>query len=253
MRFFADFFYKRSGALGVVVLLCFLSFTWGCRSSASDKEEADTASLPADFGKHSDSDKARYLLEHNVSVDSLASFVIECVGGNVPGVSFTDFDDIELLVAERLGDEALGTYLLCFETGMQRLPLAKKYQLKKQLPLTDMSLLGFTLGLDYSNKIIDSQLSLGKVDREVAEFYRACNQEESVYEDFLKGLATGLTKSASRGVPEDVAAKYANRHAPETTGRYPSASSAPASEPSEPEEAAEEAFSSIGEVSHVIE
>lgn len=197
----------RRRCRGVILpaVLCLL-----CLSCASRSEVAHDSSqaLPADFASLSDRDKARVLIDRGVSADSLAVFIIDCVEGGKPGVTFTDFDAVETYVGERLGDEAYEAYTVSFEANLQRLPLDRKYLVKRDIPLTDMSLLGFSLGLEYVNKVIDNSLSIGKVDREVAEFHRACGDDESIYQDFLKGFATGIRESGERQVPEAVAEKY---------------------------------------------
>lgn len=182
----------------------------GCGSRAEEKPGHDSASLPENLGKLSDTEKARVLLDRGVSADSLALFVIECVEGRKPGVTFTDFNGVETYVEQRLGEEAYGAYTVCLDANLQRLPLSKKYMVKRELPLTDMSLLGFTLGLEYVNKVIDNDLSIGKVDLEVAEFHRACGSDEALFQDFLEGFSTGIRESAGREVPEAVAEKYGN-------------------------------------------
>ena len=180
----------------------------GCGTRTGEGQRGDTAALPENLGTLPDSAKARVLLDHGVSPDSLALFVIECVEGRKGGVTFTDFNSVETYVEQRLGEEGYGAYTVCLEANLQRLPLGKKYMVKRELPLTDMSLLGFTLGLEYVNKVIDNGLSIGKVDLEVAEFHRACGSDEALYQDFLEGFSTGIRESAGREMPEAVAEKY---------------------------------------------
>lgn len=183
----------------------------GCGRGSGPTTGPGEEALPENMGALSDREKARVLLDSGVSPDSLAVFVIDCVDGLKPGISFSDFNGVETYVAERLGEDAYGAYTVCLEANLQRLPLGKKFLVKRDLPLTDMSLLGYTLGLEYVNKVIDNGLSIGKVDREVAEFHRACGADESIYRDFLDGFATGIRESAGRDVPDAVAEKYGVR------------------------------------------
>lgn len=186
----------------------FAALLAGCASRTEGKQGHDSAPLPDNLGTLADTEKARVLLDRGVSADSLALFVIECVEGRKPGVTFTDFNGVETYVEQRLGEEAYGAYTVCLEANLQRLPLSNKYMVKRELPLTDMSLLGFTLGLEYVNKVIDNNLSIGKVDLEVAEFHRACGSDEALFRDFLEGFATGIRESAGREMPDAVAKKY---------------------------------------------
>lgn len=187
-----------------VILLFVLS------ACAGSEENSVDASLPSDFASLPDTAKVRVLLDQGVSADSLAAFVCESLNGKHGNVSFSDFDGIEIYVGERMGDEAAGMYGMSFEMYMQYLPLDKRYKVKIAMPLTDIETLGYTLGLEYVNQVIDNQMTIGQVDREVAALRRVCASDEDTFEHFLKGFATGIqiSTSAAREVPSAIVTKY---------------------------------------------
>lgn len=188
------------------------SLLWGACLRAGDGKVQDASGvegLPEGFASMPDTAKVRLLLDAGVSVDSLASFVVSCSAGQHGSVTFTAYEDVERVVTERLGEENAGMYLVYLEANLQRLPLDKKYAIKRSMPLTDISLLGYNLGLEYVERVLDAGLKIGRVDLEIAEFHRACGSDEGLYEDFLAGFAAGIRASANRNVPPEIVRKYA--------------------------------------------
>lgn len=190
--------------------LCFslallLIINAGCKNSA---ETGIDASLPANFAALSDTAKVRVLIDRGITPDSLAAFVCESINGKHGDIRFSEFDDIEIYIGEKLGDEAAGMYGMSFEMNMQQLPLDKRYTIKMSLPLTDITTLGYTLGLEYVNQVIENKMTIGQVDREIAEFRRACASDEDTYEHFLKGFSTGIQVSTDKDISPAIVAKY---------------------------------------------
>lgn len=180
----------------------------GCARGGSDTDSSSGEALPPHIESMPDTAKARVMLDAGVSPDSLASFVVNCVDGKHQGITFSEFDAVENYVAERLGESALDTYDVSFEASLQALPLDKKYKVVRETKMVDEPLIGYTLGLEYVNRVVDNSLSIGKVDLEVAELKRACNSDESVYNDFLVGFAAGISHTPADLLPQEVTDKY---------------------------------------------
>lgn len=188
-------------------LLCILTglLLTACGSKEGEQQTSD---IPDDFSTLSDTQKIQRLIDAKVTTDSIAHFVTECLDGRHPGVTIKDPDAVMLYVGEKLGDEEMGNYAMSFDMYLQALSPASKYKTRIAMPATDRERLGYDLGLEYVNQVVDKKLTIGQVDRDVTALQRAAATDEDTYENFLTGFAEGIKLSADRGIPTAVISKY---------------------------------------------
>lgn len=191
----------------LVVLLLVLSFG-SCSSGSNDGSASIDKSLPAGFASLTDSAKIRVLIDQGVSPDSIGVFVCEVAEGKHPGISIADYMAVDTYIYERLGESGFGLYRLAFDSYASSMPLVSKMKLYMASGLGDLDRLGYELGLEYVNQVMEQKLTIGKVDREVAELRRACDNDEDTYNRFLKGFAAGISTRAPGEVPAEIIAEY---------------------------------------------
>ena len=203
--------------LCLVAAMAFLLFS--CGKSDGGNNVIDS-SLPADFATMSDSAKVRVLLDHGLSPDSIAVFVCETAEGKHPGIAFKDFTVVDTYMYERLGETGFGLYRQAFDSYMEYMPLVAKMKMLMASPLADLDRVGYELGLGHVNQVIEKRLTIGKVDREVAELRRACGNDEDTFNRFLRGFAAGINTRAAGEIPAEIVAEYGTPGPARTAPRY---------------------------------
>ncbi len=192
-------------------VLCAAALIWasGCKNNEAD--DATTAAMPRNFASSSDSVKVKMLLDHNVSLDSLAQYVCLAAAGEIKNVNITDFGQIDAYIYTHRGEKDYEVYALAFDECRKSLPLTSKLTLYKKNALQDPDKIGYQLGLEYVNDVMDKKLTIGKIDKEVAEFRKACGADEDTYKRFLKGFSVGLSTRASGEIQDDILVQYGQR------------------------------------------
>lgn len=205
--------------INILALIVMLLTTIGGFTSCTDHKIAEqhdntlsNVTLPDAFAAWSDSTKIDYLLNNGFTIDSIASFVIMCAEGSNTDISFNDYDSIEYYINNRLGSESAQRYGVLIEANLQTLPLAAKYSVYLRLPIGKNSLLGYNLGLEYVDRILNTELNLGRIDLEIAEFHRACGSNEGVFEDFLDGFAAALKQCRDTSLSPEIISKYGSEY-----------------------------------------
>lgn len=192
---------------GVFILMLSLLLL-SCVGNTGDVRNEESAELPDNFSVLSDTAKIAVLLDAGVQPDSIASFVLLCAQEHYPGVTVTDYKGVKNYVERRLGKDGVAAYTACLEANMQTLPLSNQYLLKRSMHQVNPSMLGYTLGLEYVTRVADMNLSIGKVDFEVAELNRACADDEDIYKDFLTGFSAGIQAFEGDGISDEIVKKY---------------------------------------------
>lgn len=164
----------------------------GLLMSCSSDKSAELKDLPTDFAAQSDTAKIGILIDRGIGPDSIAHFVAGSLEGKHKDVTFRNLDEVEAYIFERMGNENATAYTMSLEIYIQQLPLDVRYRLKMDSPLTEVEKLGYELGLEFTNQVINQNMTKGQVDHEVANLRRACGDDEETYEHFLTGLAAGL-------------------------------------------------------------
>lgn len=195
-----------SGKLGLYlsVVMCMLL----CACNGKDSDNSTMAGLPRDFSSKPDSTKVHMLLDNGMPLDSLAVYVCKAAVGDIQGVSINDFASIDAYIYAAKGEKEYEVYALAFDECKKQLSLVKKLRLYKKNALEDPDKIGYQLGLQYVNDVIYNKLTIGKVDREIADFRRACGDDEDTYNRFLKGFAVGISTRTPGEVPQDIIDQY---------------------------------------------
>lgn len=178
-----------------------------CGSSDSGSSALDK-SLPSDFASLPDTSKVRVLLDKGVAPDSLAVYMCEVAEGKHGNVRISDYMEVDTYIYEKLGEEGFGIYRMAFDSYAASMPLVSKMKLYTASSLGDLDRMGYELGLEYVNQVLDKHLTIGKVDREVAELRRACDNDEDTFNRFLRGFAAGISTRAPGEVPAEIVEAY---------------------------------------------
>lgn len=177
-------------------------------ASCSGGSDSSTSDLGYDFASRPDTIKARILLDKGLDMDSLARFMCMAGAGLKGDIKVSDFPGVENYIYNRRGETDLTQYMLTFEETRDALPLAKKLPIYKKTELDSPDKLGYTLGLAYVGDVINKNLTIGQVDREIAELRKACGSDEETYNRFLKAFAVGLSKLPSDQVDSEILRQY---------------------------------------------
>lgn len=175
-----------------------------CSSSNQEQENA----LPADFASMNDTAKLGVLVRQGLSPDSIALYVLHTAEGRNPGVKFTDYANMDVYLYGALGDEGFNSYRIAYDDYVATMPLVPKLKQLQASPDHDPQSVGFELGLEYINQVLDQKMTIGKVDREVAELHRALGQDEDTYSRFLQGFAAAIASRPAGQVPADITKQY---------------------------------------------
>lgn len=149
------------------------------------------------------------LLDTGMPMDSLGIYMAKIAAGEVQGIEVKSFADVDAYLYSAKGESAYELYYLAFDEYSKSLPLVKKLSLMRKSSLADPEKIGYQLGLEYVNDVIDKKLTLGKIDNEIASLRQACSNDEDTYKRFLKGFAIGLKTRAPGQVPSDILTQYA--------------------------------------------
>lgn len=166
--------------------------------------------LPSDFSALPDTAKVRALIDMGVSPDTMAVFVSEVAAGMRPGISIQSPEDVLTYVYTNCSDEDFTMFSATFESHVENLPPAAKmkvYALSASAA-GNADKMGYKIGLEYLNSVLEKDLSIGAIDKEIAEFRRACGKDEDTYQRFLKGFAAAISTRAPGELPAELVSKY---------------------------------------------
>lgn len=195
--------YKQILTALSLVIICFLA---GCKGNNSI--DSTTAAMPKNFGTLPDSTKVKLLLEQQISLDSLAGYICRAAAEDIPGVKIESLADVEAEIYSLKGERDFSVYMLAFDECKHKLPLVKKLNVYSKNTLEGEDMLGYRLGLEYVNDVMQRKLTIGKVDKEIAEFRSACGDDEDTYKRFLKGFATALQTRKPGEVSAEIISQY---------------------------------------------
>ncbi|MBD5232398.1 MAG: hypothetical protein HDS66_09670 [Bacteroidales bacterium] len=177
-----------------------------CKSG--ETQDASLADMTREIANKPDSLKVKQLLEARIPMDSVAVIVTKMAIGEVPGVNIDNLADIDAFLYMNRSEKDYEVYTLAMDSYSKKLPLSKRFRLYKKSPLIDKDKLGYQLGLEYVSDVIDRKLTIGKVDKEIAEFRRECGEDEDTYNRFLKAFQVGINTRSPEEIPADIRAEY---------------------------------------------
>lgn len=191
-----------------MTLMCVMLLT-ACGNKGGDNVE-DLSGLPSDFKTAPDTLKVKALMDLKISPDSIAVFLCEAGAGMRPGVKVKDFADITTYMYTHCSEEDFEIFSTTFDSHVETLTPAQRMNLYAIVAQEDGNAdkMGYELGLVYINSVMERDLTLGAVDKEIAEFRRACGKDEDTYNRFLKGFAVAISTRQPGELPAELVRKY---------------------------------------------
>jgi len=182
----------------------------GCIASCKKGQDLDstTSKMPANFASLPDTTKVRHLIDKQVPLDSIAVYLCDAAIGRIKNVHVDNFTDIDTYIYTHCGDKDFEVYALALDEYKKSLPLVDKLTLYKKTSLDDPDKIGYKLGLEYVNSVMEKKLAIGKVDREIADFRRACGNDDDTYNRFLIGFSTGIRSRTAGEISPDIVERY---------------------------------------------
>lgn len=194
-------------------IFVYVSMTLVCAlllSACGNKSGENLSGLPSDFKTAPDTLKAKALIDKGISPDSIAIFFCEAGAGMRHGVNVKDFADITTYMYTHCTEEDFEIFSTAFDSHVETLTPAQRMKLYSLIAQEDGNAdkMGYELGLVYVNSVMERDLSLGAVDKEIAEFRRACGKDEDTYNRFLKGFAVAISTRQKGELPSELVRKY---------------------------------------------
>ena len=177
-------------------------------ASCGGKKEKEGA-FPPGFAAMGDTARVAWMMEH-VSSDSLARFIIDASIGKVRNARIDTLAIATNYAFEHLEGEDLDKFSVAYDSHVESLPLADKMRVYAQAGTEDPQGLGYRLGLEYMTSIRDQRKSADDVERELAEFRKACGADSATYRRFIVGFKTVLNVDRGVDVPRDIYNRFIN-------------------------------------------
>ncbi|MCM1370185.1 MAG: hypothetical protein NC204_07425 [Candidatus Amulumruptor caecigallinarius] len=162
---------------------------------------------PENFNKIGDAGRIDYVMK-NAGPDSLARFIIFSSLGKNGDVKIDTLALATNYAYEHLQGEALEKFSAEYDVVVESLPLADKMRAYMLGGSEDPQGLGYKLGLEYMSSIRENHKNAAAVEKEIAEFKKACGTDTATYRRFLIGFRTVLEVDRGKDVPEDIYQKF---------------------------------------------
>lgn len=185
-----------------IALLAFILISCGGQHKKS-------SGYPENFKSIGDAGRVDYMI-HNVSVDSVARFIIYGALGRNPDAPIDSLGIASNHAYEVLTGDSLVKFSTEYDNLVDALPLCDKMRLYKMAGSDDPQRFGYELGLSYMTSIRDKNLTVAQIESELNELRKACGNDTAMYRRFLIGFKTVLQHDQSTDVPEAVYRKFIN-------------------------------------------
>lgn len=187
----------------IALILTFLS----AALFASCGNRKAEAAVPPELTEGPDSRRLDFLMS-KVTPDSVARFIILSAAGRNGDFRIDSLTSATNYVYERLNMDDLESFQVAFDDAVNSLPLPDKMRVLAQAGTTDPQRLGYQLGLEYLATIREGSLTASQVEKELAEFKKACAEDTATHRRFMIGFSTALRVDSGKGVPKEIFEKY---------------------------------------------
>lgn len=164
---------------------------------------------PANFDKIGDAGRVDFIMKHAPG-DSVARFIIFSALGRNPGARIDTMATVTNFAYEKLRGEDLDKFSTEYDMIISSLPLADRMRIYALAGSEDPQGFGYTLGLEYLNTIRDDNKKVADIEKELAEFRKACGNDTATYRRFLIGFKTVLRVDSGKDIPADVYNRFIN-------------------------------------------
>lgn len=176
-------------------------------SCGGNKKNA--SNYPENFATIGDAGRVQYLMSR-VEPDSLARLIIYGALGEAEGVKFDTLAIATNYAYEHLQGDNLDKFALEYDGLIERLPLPKKMRVYALAGSEDPQGLGYQLGLEYISSIREDHKKVADVEKELAEFKKACAGDKDTYRRFIIGFKTALKVDHGKDVSEEIYRRFIN-------------------------------------------
>ena len=153
------------------------------------------------MGNMTDRELMAYMMR-NADPDSVAGFLLQAALDHVQGVKIDTLANAYLYALDNYTGEDADKFAIAFETKRAELQLADNMRMQFRLNLADTLQVGYSLGLEYVGTIRRKGLKAKDIDKEIADFRKAC--DEYTFRRFVKGFKLGLEEDKGKDFPADI-------------------------------------------------
>ena len=183
------------------LILCAVLGSCGSKGGSGD--------FPENFDKIGDAGRVAYMMK-TVSPDSVARFICDASLGKVEGARIDTITTATLYAYENYKNDDLSLFSDEFDNYSANLPLPEKMKIYSLSGKTDPQGLGYQFGLEYVNSIRMKRMKAEDVEKELAEFKKACGPDHDTYRRFVKGFKTVLELDKGNDLPADIYNRFIN-------------------------------------------
>lgn len=185
-------------ATGAAALLC-----------ACGGKNGSESNYPANFKTIGDCARVKYMSQR-VAPDSLARFIIYGALGYNPDAPIDTLAIATNYAYELLKGDDLDKFSAEYDAIVESLPLGEKMKAYQLGGSEDPQGLGYKLGLEYMTSIRDGNKSVADIEKELAEFKKACGSDTAMYRRFIIGFHTVLEVDKGSDVSSEVYNRFVN-------------------------------------------
>lgn len=175
----------------------------GCGSKQGEVSSGEAKKM----GNMTDRELMAYMMR-NAEPDSVAGFLLQAALDHVQGVKIDTLANAYLYTLDNYKGEDADKFAIAFETKRAELQLADNMRMQFRLNLADTLQVGYSLGLEYVGTIRRKGLKAKDIDKEIADFRKAC--DEYTFRRFVKGFKLGLEEDKGKDFPADIYKRYIN-------------------------------------------
>lgn len=176
-------------------------------TACGGKGKRQAGEFPENFNTIGDAGRVAYVMR-NATPDSVARFI--CLGalGRVEGARIDTMAMATAYAYEHYKGEDLDAFGVEYDRFVAALSLADRMKIYALAGSEDPQGLGLQLGLEYTQMIRDKNMDVKAVEKELAEFKKACASDPDTYERFLIGFKTALKADNGTDLPAGVYEKF---------------------------------------------
>lgn len=175
-------------------------------SCKSNKGSAN-GSFPESFTTMSDEERMAYMMR-NAEPDSVARFLCYASLGRIEGIKIDTLTNAYLYALDNYRGADVDKFAVEYEMTMADLPLADKMRTQFNMNLADSLQIGYELGLSYVGNIRRKGLQASEIDKEIADFRKACGSDEMTFARFVKGFKVALSEDHGKDLSADIYKRY---------------------------------------------
>ncbi len=162
---------------------------------------------PKNFNSIGDESRVEYIINH-ASPDSVARFIVYGALGRDKDARIDTLAIATNHAYEKLTGKDLDEFSVSYDAIVGSLPLADKMKMYQLDGGEEALSIGYKLGLEYVTSIREGNKKSADIEKELAEFKKACGNDTAMQRRFMIGFKTVLELDSGKDVPKDIYMKY---------------------------------------------